>query len=244
MKTYGLIGRNISYSFSVKYFTEKFQKENIDAVYRNFDVNDLDQLKNIFEDTPNLSGLNVTIPYKELIIPYLNELDPVAREIGAVNTIKIEKNGNLTGYNTDHYGFVNSIKPLLNNHHSHALILGTGGASKAVAYGLEQMGIDYKFVSRTAQKGMLEYADLGPEEFSKYTLLINCTPLGTYPDISSYPPIPTEHLSSRHVVMDLIYNPPITRLMQLAQQQGSKVINGYLMLELQAQKSWDIWNSK
>ena len=243
MKTYGLIGRNISYSFSKKYFSEKFEKENIQALYRNFDLKDLDQLKNILAETSNLSGLNVTIPYKEYIIPYLDSHDPVAKKIGAVNTIKIEDDGKLTGYNTDHYGFVNSLKPLLHNNHSHALILGTGGASKAVAYGLEQMGIRYKFVSRKPKEGWLDYSSLGAEEFTTYTLIINCTPLGTYPDIASIPPIPTDHITPRHVIFDLIYNPPITRLMQLGKQKGAMVKNGYEMLELQAEKSWDIWHS-
>lgn len=243
MKIYGLIGRNISYSFSKKFFSEKFEKENIGAEYRNFDLDNLDQLKNILAETPDISGFNVTIPYKELIIPYLDHLDPVALKIGAVNTIKIGDNGKLTGYNTDHYGFVNSIKPLLDNNHSHALILGTGGASKAVAYGLEQLGIKYKFVSRKPQNGALDYSSLGAEEFTTYTLLINCTPLGTYPDITSVPPVPTDRITPRHVIFDLIYNPPATRLMQLAEQRGARVMNGYRMLELQAQKSWEIWNA-
>lgn len=242
MKTYGLIGRDISYSFSRKYFTDKFENENIKAVYKNFDLVDLEELKDVLSQTPELSGFNVTIPYKELIIPYLDNLDPTAQKIGAVNTIKIEKDGKLTGFNTDYFGFINSIKPLLNDNHSHALILGTGGASKAVAYGLEKMGIRYKFVSRRASNGWLDYGSLGPEDFSIYTLLINCTPLGTYPEVTSYPPIPTHLINSRHVVYDLIYNPPVTRLMELAKENGATVKNGYNMLELQAQRSWEIWN--
>ncbi len=242
MKIYGLIGRNISYSFSKKYFTEKFEKENIAAKYRNFDIADLDQLKSIVA-TPNISGLNITIPFKELIMPYLDELDPVAMKIGAVNTVKIGDDGKLTGYNTDHFGFVNSLKPLLDNNHSHALILGTGGASKAVAYGLEQMGIRYKFVSRKPQKGWLDYSSLGSEEFTTYTLIINCTPLGTYPDINSVPPIPADYITPRNVIFDLIYNPPLTRLMQIGKRKGAIVKNGYEMLKLQAEKSWEIWNN-
>lgn len=243
MKIYGLIGRNISYSFSKKYFSEKFKKENIAAEYRNFDLQDLNQLGQILKETPDISGFNVTIPFKELIIPYLDKLDPVSREIGAVNTIKIEEDGKLTGYNTDYYGFVKSIRPLLGNNHSHALILGTGGASKAVAYGLEQMGIRYKFVSRQSKNGWLNYSSLGPEEFSTYTLIINCTPLGTFPEITSFPPIPLDYLTPHHVIFDLIYNPTKTRLMQLAEAKGARAINGYQMLELQAQKSWEIWNA-
>ncbi len=244
MKIYGLIGRNISYSFSKKYFSDKFEKENIDAVYKNFDLEDLDQLQAIRKENPEISGLNVTIPYKELIIPYLDEMDPTARKIGAVNTIKIEKDGKLTGYNTDYYGFVKSIKPVLNDNHSHALILGTGGASKAIAYGLEEMGIKYKFVSRKAQNGYLDYSFLGPSEFSTYTLIINCTPLGTYPEITSLPPIPTEYFTPRHVIFDLIYNPPETRRMNLGVQRGATVKNGHQMLEMQAEKAWEIWNSR
>ncbi len=243
MKIYGLIGKNISYSFSRKYFSEKFEKEGITAEYRNFDLESLDQINNIIAETPGIAGFNVTIPYKELILPYLDQLDLVAKKIGAVNTIKIEEDGSLTGYNTDHYGFINSIKPFLGNNHSHALILGTGGASKAVAYGLEQMGIRYNFVSRKTQNGMLDYASLGPEEFTKYTLIINCTPLGTYPDLASAPPIPTGFITSRHVIFDLIYNPPVTLLMQLAQEKGARVINGYQMLQLQAERAWEIWNT-
>src|SRR5690606_20495879 len=166
MKIFGLIGKNISYSFSRKYFSEKFKAENIDAVYKYFDLDTLDELKEVLKQNPDIAGFNVTIPYKELIIPYLDELDPTAQEIGAVNTIKIGKKGKLTGFNTDYYGFVNSIKPLLNGNHSHALILGTGGASKAVAYGLDQLGIKYRFVSRTPGNDQLSYTSLGLEEFS------------------------------------------------------------------------------
>src|SRR5690606_31844496 len=243
MKIFGLIGKNISYSFSRKYFSEKFKAENIDAVYKNFDLNTLDELKEVLKQNPDIAGFNVTIPYKELIIPYLDELDPTAREIGAVNTIKRSENGKLTGFNTDYFGFVNSLRPLLIGDHSHALILGTGGASKAIAYGLKHLGIKYKFVSRDPDSNQLPYTSLGPEAFSKYTLIINCTPLGTSPEISSLPPIPVDYFTPRHVVYDLIYNPPITRLMQLADDKGARVKNGYQMLELQAQKSWEIWNS-
>lgn len=243
MKTYGLIGRNISYSFSRKYFSDKFENENIDATYQNFDLGNLNELKDILQQNPEISGFNVTIPYKEVIIPFLDELDPVALEIGAVNTIKIGKTGKLTGFNTDYFGFINSIKPLLKKNHTHALILGTGGASKAIAYGLEQLGIGYKFVSRNPQDHQLSYTSLGPEELNTFTLIINCTPQGTHPDIASYPSIPVHYLTPRHLVYDLIYNPPVTRLMELALQNGATVKNGYQMLELQAEKSWEIWNS-
>lgn len=244
MKTYGLIGRNISYSFSKKYFSDKFEKENISAIYKNYDLENLDQLRSILKEDSSISGFNVTIPYKELIIPFLDDLDPTARKIGAVNTIKVEKGGKLTGYNSDYFGFVKSLEPLLNDNHSHALILGTGGASKAVAYGLQEMGIRYQFVSRKAQNGWIDYGSLGPSEFSYYTLIINCTPLGTYPEITSSPPIPSEYLTPRHIIFDLIYNPPVTHLMNLGKEKGATVKNGHQMLELQAEKSWEIWQSR
>jgi shikimate dehydrogenase len=241
MKIYGLIGRNISYSFSRNYFTEKFETENIDAVYKNFDIKSIEDFEQIIAEDPLPSGLNVTIPYKQEIMPFLDELDPVAQEIGAVNTIKVGEDGKLTGYNTDHYGFVESLKPYLQPQHQKALILGTGGASKAVAYGLKKLNIKYSFVSRTPGAGELDYNELNSVLFKEYNLLINCTPLGTYPNVTSYPSIPTKYLTGRHLVFDLIYNPGVTKLMDLAIQNQATVLNGKRMLELQAEKAWDIW---
>lgn len=242
MKTYGLIGKNIDYSFSRKHFSEKFKAQKIAAVYENFDLQTLDSFKDILVQKKNLAGFNVTIPYKEQIIPFLDRLDPVASEIGAVNTIKIEKDGSLTGYNTDFHGFTESIKAFLTPSHTQALILGTGGASKAIAYALGTLGISYEYVSRSHSSNTLNYEDLTSQHFLKYQILINCTPLGTHPNTNAAPPIPSQYLDSRHLVFDLIYNPPVTQLMKLAMQNNATVLNGEKMLVLQAEKSWEIWN--
>jgi shikimate dehydrogenase len=201
------------------------------------------EIKTILKDNPEIAGLNVTIPYKQEIIPYLNDLDSIAAQIGAVNTIKIEKNGKLTGYNTDYYGFMESLKPYLQKQHTHALILGTGGASKAVAFALKKLDIPYKFVSRTPSPGNFIYSDLNKEHLEHHKLIINCTPLGTHPNISDYPPIPTKYITKEHLVFDLIYNPPVSGLLKQALHHNAKVVNGQLMLELQAEKAWEIWNS-
>ncbi len=243
MKTYGLIGRNISYSFSRNFFSEKFKAENIDAEYLNFDISEIGQFPEILKRPNKLRGLNVTIPYKEKIIPFLDSLDPVAEAIGAVNTIKVHPEGWLTGYNTDYFGFSESLKPYLKNHHTQALILGTGGASKAVAYALQKLDISYSYVSRTAGPGFLTYGEVDASTLKAHTLIINCTPLGTFPNVEETPAIPTGFLSKEHLVFDLIYNPPVTRFMQLAKENGSTVLNGRRMLELQAEKAWEIWNS-
>lgn len=242
MKTFGLIGKNIDYSFSRSYFSKKFEAENIPAVYLNFDLPNIEEIEKVLVNYPGIAGFNVTIPYKEEIIPFLDELDITAEEIGAVNTIKICEGGKLKGYNTDYYGFAEALKPKLKQHHTGAIILGTGGASKAVAYALKQFGIDYKFVSRTASQEQLNYKDLNKTHIDKYKLVINCTPLGTFPNISDYPGIPTKFLTEDNLVFDLIYNPPVTQLMKLAALQGATVMNGQRMLELQAEKAWEIWN--
>lgn len=243
MKIYGLIGKNIAYSFSRHYFSEKFEKEQIPAVYQNFDLDPIEEFTTVLADNPGILGLNVTIPYKEEIIPYLDGLDPVAQEIGAVNTIKVEANGKLTGYNTDHHGFLESLKPHLSPQHTHALILGTGGASKAIAYGLKQLGIAFKFVSRTPKPGQLSYTGLTPEVMERYKLIINTTPLGTSPNVTSYPPVPVQYFTSQHFIYDLIYNPAETMLMKLGSEKNAKVFNGRKMLELQAEKAWETWTS-
>jgi len=242
MKTYGLIGRNISYSFSKAFFSKKFEVEKIDAEYLNFDLASIDQIHNILKETPNLSGLNVTIPYKEDIIPFLSNLDPIAKEIGAVNTVKIENNGSLTGFNTDYFGFQESLKPHLQKNHKKALILGTGGASKAIAFALRKLNIAYTFVSRSPEADQLNYEQLNKEIINEYLLIINCTPLGTFPNIEDFPPIPVEFLTANHLIYDLIYNPSITQLMKLGLNAEAKVINGEKMLQLQAEKAWEIWN--
>lgn len=241
MKIYGLIGKNIDYSFSRSYFGKKFDREKINAEYRNFDLEKIEEFKEVLK-TSNLGGMNVTIPYKQEIIPYLDRLDEDARLIGAVNTIKIEEDQSLTGYNTDFFGFSESLKPYLKPLHEKALILGTGGASKAVAYALEKLGIQYQFVSRKGGENRRTYDQLDAEILQQHLLIINCTPLGTFPEIQQHPEIPFQHLTSAHLVYDLIYNPPVTALMEQAEKQGASAVNGLRMLELQAEKAWEIWN--
>ena len=242
MKTYGLIGKNIDYSFSRTYFNKKFLSGKIEATYRNFDLADISEFPKLLKETGDIKGFNVTIPYKEAILPYLDEIEDTAREIGAVNTIKIGKSGNLIGYNTDFYGFTEALKPCLKAHHTKALILGTGGASKAVSYALQKLGIEFGYVSRSKSSSNLIYSELSPAIMEKYNLIINCTPLGTFPNLKQYPPIPTQFLNSKHLVFDLIYNPSHTKLMKLALNQNAKVTNGLAMLEFQAEKAWEIWN--
>ncbi|WP_424494487.1 shikimate dehydrogenase family protein [Salinimicrobium sp. GXAS 041] len=242
MRKFGLLGKDISYSFSRTYFKKKFQNLDIDATYDNFDVPKVDDFKLLLEKNEELEGLNVTIPYKEQIIPFLDTIHPIASEIGAVNTIKISKNGQLAGYNTDYFGFTESIKPFLKKQHTKALILGTGGASKAVAYSLKSMGISSVYVSRKPSKNAISYAQLSEEILKDYTVIINCTPLGTSPKTAEFPAIPVEHLTPQHLVYDLIYNPAETRLMKFASEKGATTTNGLRMLELQAERAWEIWN--
>lgn len=243
MNTFGLIGKNIAYSFSRNYFSNKFKSENIPAVYKNFDLDKIAEFPDLISENPEIKGLNVTIPYKERIIPFLDHLDPIAKEIGAVNTIKIEGSGKLTGYNTDCFGFLESLRPHLKKQHTHALILGTGGASKAIAYALQQLNIEFKFVSRSPLAQDLSYTALKKSHFDTYKLIINCTPLGTHPQREEFPPVPSAFFTSEHLLFDLIYNPPITKLMALALDKDAKVLNGQEMLELQAEKAWEIWNT-
>ena len=236
------MGRNISYSFSAGYFAEKFKKEGLDNyVYTNFDIEDIRQLPEIITNTKRLKGLNVTIPYKEEVIPLLDKLSTNAAIIGAVNTIKISKKG-LKGYNTDHYGFWKALKPLLQPHHKKALILGTGGASKAVAFALRKMKIEYDFVSRTATEVIFSYECLNEEVFDDYQIIINTTPLGTFPNIEEYPPINYELFTNKHIAFDLVYNPAETEFLKRARQHGAVTKNGYEMLVHQAEKAWEIWN--
>ena len=241
MNTYALVGKNIAYSFSRNYFKEKFKREGItDSQYINFDIQGLEQLPELLLTTPNVKGLNVTIPYKREIIPFLQTIDPTAEAIGAVNTVKITPQG-LIGFNTDCYGFTESLRPLLQPHHTQALILGTGGASAAVAYALKQLGIAYRFVSRTPREGQLSYNQLTQEILQTHQLIINCTPLGTYPTVDEYTPIPYQYITSAHLLYDLIYNPPQTAFLAQGVQRGATTTNGQRMLELQAEKSWELW---
>ncbi|MDN3493420.1 shikimate dehydrogenase family protein [Winogradskyella bathintestinalis] len=239
---FGLVGRDISYSFSRGYFAEKFDNENLPYSYVNFDLQSIDKLKEIIENTSNLKGLNVTIPYKEKVIPLLDKLNKEAEEIGAVNTIRFTKNKQIVGYNTDFYGFKNSLEPHLKSHHTKALILGTGGASKAIAYALKKLDIQYNFVSRSLKKGVsFTYSDLTEQLISDYTILINCTPIGTFPNIEVCPDIPYGGITNKHILYDLIYNPEQTKFLNYGYKKGAITINGLEMLKLQAQKSWEIW---
>lgn len=243
MKQYGLIGKTLSHSFSKKYFEEKFKRENINAVYENFELNDISQVEGLFSIHSNLCGLNVTIPYKEQIIPYLDEVDEQAQKIGAVNTIYIDKEtGKMKGYNTDVYGFKQSLKPFLENQHQRALILGTGGASKAVAYVLNELGITTAFVSRTPQlENQLSYDELNENILASFLLIVNTTPLGTFPNIDEKPAINYDAITPNHLLYDLVYNPAETAFLKEGKKRGALTINGEQMLQLQAEKAWEIW---
>lgn len=243
MHKLGLLGRNISYSFSRNYFKSKFEKEGIlDVTYNNFDIDDISTFPSIINDTEGLRGLNVTIPYKQAVMPFLDKIDKKAKAIGAVNTIKIKKNGKLVGYNTDCYGFKKSIKPHLQAHHKKALILGTGGASKAVAYVLKELNIEYRYVSRNASdNASFTYNELTTDLITEFDIIINCTPLGTFPNVENCPDIPYEAINARHILYDLIYNPLETKFLRLGRERKATTINGLKMLELQAEKSWSIW---
>lgn len=240
---FGLIGRNIHYSFSRGYFREKFRRLGLQGHdYSNYDLADIAEFPALTRENPHLCGLNVTIPYKEAVIPYLEALDPVATAIGAVNTIKFTPDG-LIGFNTDAYGFQQALLPLLKPNHIQALILGTGGASKAVAYVLRNQEISYRYVSRNPKGDQLAYQDLTPSIMKEYTLLINCTPLGTWPDVDAKPAVPYDLLSPKHLLFDLIYNPEKTAFLSEGEKHGTVISNGLKMLESQAEKAWEIWNS-
>lgn len=240
---FGLVGKDISYSFSKSYFEEKFKREKLPHSYSNFDINDISEFAKLIEDTPNLKGLNVTIPYKEVIIPKLDQLSKRATKIGAVNTIKITKSNKLIGYNTDYYGFKKSLKPFLKPYHKNALIMGTGGASKAIAHVLKKLNINFVYVNRTINdKANFVYTDLTADFILNHSLIINCTPLGTYPNIDQSPIIPYQALTEKHILFDLVYNPAKTKFLQLGAQKGAVIINGSQMLRFQAEKAWRIWN--
>lgn len=247
MKQFGLIGYPLSHSFSEDYFKDKFRKENIsDKVYQLFPIKRIEQFPGLVLETPSLVGLNVTIPYKESVIQYLDELDEVARDIGAVNCIKIDRysrENKLIGYNTDVIGFEKTLKPYLKSWHQHAIILGTGGSSKAVAYGLKKLGITFTFISRSPrEKSTIGYASLTQAIIQNNFLIINTTPLGMFPGIQNFPPIPYEYLTGQHLLFDLIYNPGKTIFLQKGELQGATILNGLQMLHIQAEKSFEIWN--
>lgn len=257
MTEYGLIGFPLGHSFSKDFFLKKFQREGIDAAYLNFEIPDVAMIRDIIREHPQLRGLNCTIPYKESVIPFLDDITHEAAKIGAVNVIAIRRNPKATasasgspdtddvrliGYNSDIIGFTDSIRPLLAPHHGKALILGTGGASKAVRHGLENLGIEPVFVSRTAKDGCLTYADITPVLLREYTVIVNCTPVGMHPHTGEAPQLPYEALTPRHLLYDLIYNPAETLFLQKGARAGATTKNGQEMLERQALESWDMWH--
>ncbi len=237
MELYGLVGRNISYSFSRDYFSRMFSRLHLNAAYENFDLDDISRLPEVLS-RPNLRGFNVTIPFKESIIPFLDSLSAEARAVGAINTVKVLANGRLEGYNTDWIGFRDTLIPLLTPAHRQALILGTGGASKAVKYALDFLKIDSQCVSR---KGHLCYENLIRDNFDDELIIVNCTPLGTFPNTEQSPPLPAGFFRKADIAFDLVYNPPVTRFLETAAAAGASTINGLPMLQVQAQKAWEIW---
>lgn len=245
MDKYGLIGYPLGHSFSRGFFNDKFSAEKIDAEYLNFEIPSIDDFPDIIETTPELRGLNVTIPYKLQVMDYLDEVTPEARAIGAVNVVRFEgtgKNRRLIGYNSDVIGFTNSIEPLLRPHHKKALILGTGGASKAINYGLKKLGLETVFVSRTKRDNCITYADITADVLREYEVVVNCTPKGMFPHTEECPDIPYEHLTYNNLLYDLVYNPDVTKFMQEGKKYGAVVKNGLEMLILQAIGAWEIWN--
>ncbi len=239
MSKYGLIGKRLDYSFSKTFFNDFFHKNDLNNSYKNIEIQDIAEIKLILEKG-NFSGLNVTIPYKESIIPFLDELSDEAKIIGAVNTI-VFKNSKTIGHNTDAFGFQQSIKPFLNNNHEKALILGTGGASKAIAYVLKNIGLDVLFISRTPELNQFSYEDINENMVKAYKMIVNCTPIGTSPNIDEKPNFPTKFLTENHFVVDLIYNPEKTTFLKEAEAKGAIILNGYSMLKEQALKAWELW---
>ncbi|MBR5332667.1 MAG: shikimate dehydrogenase [Muribaculaceae bacterium] len=242
---YGLVGYPLGHSFSESFFNNKFNSEGIDAQYLNFEIPSIGDFKTVINNNSNLHGLNITIPYKEQVIPFLDDIDTNATEIGAVNVIKFIRNGNkliLKGFNSDVIGFCNSLKPLLKPHHTHALVLGTGGAAKAITYGLKSLGIEPTYVSRTKQEGIFTYDELTPEIMGKHQVIVNTTPTGMYPHVDTCPNIPYQLLTPKHLCYDVVYNPEVTLFMKKSQEHGAVVKNGLEMLILQALAAWEIWN--
>ncbi|MGE0562332.1 MAG: shikimate dehydrogenase [Flavobacteriales bacterium] len=245
MNKYGLIGHPLTHSFSKRYFTDKFEKEQLtDCQYDLFDISSINELSTILKNNPELKGLNVTIPYKETVMDLLDEIDEEAKQIGAVNTIKIEGE-KLIGYNTDYFGFKQSLKPFVEISQERALILGTGGASKAVCHALASLNINYLFVSRNPKNdNEISYEDVNEYVLKHHQIIVNTTPVGTFPSINEKPAIDYTQITSKHLLYDLVYNPTETQFLKEGKQQGAIVLNGYQMLQLQAEKAWEIWNNK
>lgn len=248
MKKYGLLGYPLTHSFSKRYFTEKFESEKIDSTYQNFEIDNIDKFPGIIKNNPEVIGLNVTIPYKEQVIPFLDELNDSANEIKAVNTIRVtrtESGVHLKGYNTDTYGFETALKPLLKEHHKKALILGTGGASKALKYVLTKLGIEYLSASiEELKEDEIRYEDIDRKMMEERLLIINATPLGTYPKVDTFPNIPYEYITDKHLLFDLVYNPEVTVFLQNGKSKGATIKNGYEMLLGQAIRAYEIWNEQ
>ena len=247
MDKYGIIGYTLGHSFSPGFFNEKFRNEGIDAVYEMYELSQIDLLPEIIASNPELCGLNVTIPYKQQIMHYLDELSEEAREIGAVNVVKVTHNGknvHLKGFNSDVIGFSRSIEPLLEKHHKKALILGTGGAAQAIDYGLKQLGLETIKVSRYERPDTIQYDKITPDVIKEYKVIINCTPIGMYPNTEECPNLPYEAMDSQHLLYDLIYNPDTTLFMKKGMERGAVVKNGLEMLLLQAYASWEFWHEK
>ncbi len=246
MKKYGLIGYPLGHSFSMGYFNEKFKNEAINAVYENFEIPDIQDITTVIGSNPDLAGFNVTIPYKEKVMDYLDYIAPEAAEIGAVNVVKVTHNGEravLKGFNSDVVGFVNSIKPLLRHLHKKALVLGTGGASKAVEYGLRKLGLETIKVSRTEKDNTITYGQVTPELLSEYKVIVNCTPCGMAPHFDECPNLPYDSIDDSFLLYDLIYNPEETLFLRKGKEKDATVKNGLEMLLLQAEEGWNIWNS-
>ena len=247
MDRYGLIGYPLGHSFSISYFNQKFADESINARYLNFEIPSIDDLLQVLDSNPELNGLNVTIPYKEKVMQFLDYISPEARAIGAVNVIKVERQGKKTmlkGYNSDVIGFTQSIEPMLEKHHKKALILGTGGASKAINYGLKALGLETVYVSRYERPGTIQYDKITPEVVQEYNVIVNCTPLGMYPKTEECPNLPYEAMDSKNILYDLIYNPDESLFMKRGAERGANVKNGLEMLLLQAFASWEFWHAK
>lgn len=243
MKLYGLIGHPLGHSYSKKYFNTKFEEEHLDCNYLSFDIPNIEELQELISQHPNLLGFNVTIPYKQTIIPYLNEIDGIAKTIQAVNTVKVMENGTLKGFNTDVIGFEQLLDTTGFKGQS-ALILGTGGASQAVQYVLYKRNIIYHLVSRDARKGDYTYESLNAETIRQHLLIINTTPLGMFPKTNTYPFIPYTAIGNRHTLIDLVYNPEQTAFLSKGKRQGAETFNGLTMLHAQAKASWQIWNNE
>ncbi|TKK69807.1 shikimate dehydrogenase [Ilyomonas limi] len=244
MRTFGIIGFPLSHSFSQRYFTQKFEQEGVvDAVFKNYAIKDIDELENVLATEPDLQGLAVTIPYKKAVLPFLNTTTEAVQQTGACNCIRI-KDKALIGYNTDVIGFEESFKIHLQPHHTKALVLGSGGAAAAVEYVLQKMNIEYFIVSRRAlpEKNIIDYKAVDEALLHQYNIIINCTPLGTYPEVNEAPALPYQLLTPQHYLFDLVYNPPLTKFLALGQAQGAIIQNGYDMLTIQAEHNWRIWN--